>query len=111
MGMRSMPEIGKAMGVGARRLTFHDLLARYAIYPLVLCTGLSLALLVSRFYLAQTSDYRFLIWNLFLAWIPYGCAVWAISLERNAPGPIWRLAGPAFLWLIFLPNAPYIVTD
>jgi uncharacterized membrane protein len=128
MGMQPMPEIGKttesaepqhslsqlapfSTNKWLQRMTFHELLLGYAIYPLMLCTGLSLALLASRFYLAKSVDYRFLIWNLLLAWIPYGCAVWALWLERRCIGSIWRLFIPAFLWLIFLPNAPYIVTD
>lgn len=52
-----------------------------------------------------------LIWNLFLAWIPFILAyvAHAISWKR-----IWLyLAIPviAFLWLIFFPNAPYMLTD
>jgi uncharacterized membrane protein len=51
-----------------------------------------------------------LIWNLFLAWIPFVLAV--VVYDR------WRRHGarPALLvlgtvWLLFFPNAPYIVTD
>jgi uncharacterized membrane protein len=102
---------GRSVSVGAQRFSLHQLLARYAIYSLILSTVVSIGLLASRFYVASSGDYRFLIWNLFLAWIPYGCAVWVLWLQKSSPGPIWQLAGPAFLWLIFLPNAPYIVTD
>lgn len=49
----------------------------------------------------------FLIWNLVLAWIPY---LIAISLEK-IPAKKW-LAPPAIIaWLVFFPNAPYIITD
>jgi len=52
-----------------------------------------------------------LIWNLFLAWIPFILAYFAhvVSWRR-----IWLyLVIPvvAFLWLIFFPNAPYMLTD
>jgi len=52
-----------------------------------------------------------LIWNLFLAWIPFILAyiAHAVSWRR-----IWLyLVIPfvAFLWLIFFPNAPYMLTD
>lgn len=51
--------------------------------------------------------YIFLLWNLFLAWIPllaaYGAARWARR----------RLAfvGLGLVWLAFFPNAPYVATD
>ncbi|NNG97317.1 DUF1361 domain-containing protein [Gordonia araii NBRC 100433] len=49
---------------------------------------------------------RFLIWNLFLAWIPLGFAlVFAVARRR-----IW-LVPFGIAWLAFLPNAPYLITD
>ena len=56
------------------------------------------------------TGYRFLLWNLFLAWIPLVLALVAYDRYRRRV----RVAGlvPALvLWLLFLPNAPYIVTD
>ncbi|KAA3634820.1 MAG: DUF1361 domain-containing protein [Bacteroidetes bacterium] len=53
--------------------------------------------------------FMFLVWNLFLAWIPF---LIAYNLEgiHNRFGRI--LSIPALLlWLLFLPNAPYIITD
>jgi uncharacterized membrane protein len=52
-----------------------------------------------------------LIWNLFLAWIPFILAYFAHVVSW---GRIWLyLVIPvvAFLWLIFFPNAPYMLTD
>lgn len=53
------------------------------------------------------TTFLFLAWNLLLAWIPY---LIAISLEKI---PLKKyLAVLALLaWLVFLPNAPYIITD
>ena len=49
----------------------------------------------------------YLIWNLFLAWIPYFISVCFIKKEMPAKHFI-----PIFiLWLLFFPNAPYLVTD
>lgn len=54
--------------------------------------------------------FAFLFWNLFLAWVPYLLALALLSLDRaRAPG--WLLALPGIVWLLFLPNAPYILTD
>lgn len=53
----------------------------------------------------------YLIWNLFLAWIPLIFALLACDeLSARAPRK-WRFIGFAFGWLIFFPNAPYIFTD
>lgn len=54
--------------------------------------------------------FAFLFWNLFLAWVPYALALALVGLDRvRAPG--WLLAAPGIVWLLFLPNAPYILTD
>jgi uncharacterized membrane protein len=51
-----------------------------------------------------------LIWNLFLAWIPFVLAVAAYDRWRRHGAGIAVFALGA-LWLLFFPNAPYIVTD
>lgn len=54
--------------------------------------------------------YVFLIWNLWLAWIPWmaGQAFRAASRRRAAAA---RQLGWFALWMLFLPNAPYLTTD
>ena len=53
-----------------------------------------------------------LIWNLFLAWLPMLCSLAAYNLQRRAARGIWILVTPCILvWLLFFPNAPYILTD
>lgn len=48
----------------------------------------------------------FLVWNMFLAWVPMLFATAFATVSRRA----WLL--PLGLgWLAFLPNAPYLVTD
>jgi len=54
--------------------------------------------------------FRFLLWNLFLAWIPLVFAL--VVYDRYRRGvPLLRLAPALVIWLLFLPNAPYIFTD
>lgn len=53
--------------------------------------------------------FYFLGWNLFLGAIPYGITLLMQRNENLKKGFIFMLL--AFLWLLFLPNAPYIVTD
>jgi uncharacterized membrane protein len=56
------------------------------------------------------SFYEALVWNLFLAWIPFLLAVHVYdSYKRGAGRALLWTAGA--LWLVFFPNAPYIVTD
>lgn len=54
--------------------------------------------------------YRFLIFNLFLACIPLGLST-ALRIASHWRVH-WTIQLPLFsLWLLFLPNAPYILTD
>lgn len=70
----------------------------------------ALALLVLAAYrLASGSgDLDYLLWNLALAWVPLVAAL-AVDDVRSTP---LRLQLPLLgLWLVFFPNAPYLVTD
>jgi uncharacterized membrane protein len=50
--------------------------------------------------------YAFLVWNLFLAFLPL---LAAYGLRSLRPGiAAWAVLGA---WLLFFPNAPYVVTD
>jgi uncharacterized membrane protein len=55
--------------------------------------------------------YAFLAWNLFLAWLPLVFALFACDEYRAGVGRNWRFFGFAGAWLLFFPNAPYILTD
>lgn len=62
-------------------------------------------------------SFLFLVWNLFLAWIPYWFSLSIDLLDRRLRGlGVQKIStgGVAFLlvwWLLFFPNAPYLVTD
>ena len=54
-----------------------------------------------------TTNTLYLIWNLFLAWIPYIISLYFIKKDTSVNYFI-----PIFIvWLLFFPNAPYLVTD
>ena len=74
-------------------------------------TLLSLALFRVRTILSGTLDYAFLIWNIFLAWIPLGLAHTATTFSWKRRYILISLPFAAILWLLFFPNAPYILTD
>jgi len=74
-------------------------------------TIFSVAIWRVRSELSGSGRYAFLIWNLFLAWIPFVISyfTYTLTLKRNWIYVIIPVA--AFIWLIFFPNAPYILTD
>jgi len=73
---------------------------------LLISMGVIIAWLCGRFFLAENFHYAFLVWNLFLALLPLFFA----EIFKRARH--WAVAMVAlFLWLIFFPNAPYILTD
>jgi uncharacterized membrane protein len=87
-------------------------LADQSFFPIVLASLYSLGLYTGR---AVTTDngvvYFNLVWNLFLAWVPYLFSMLADGLHRLRPGRWWLLILPGIAWLLFFPNAPYILTD
>jgi uncharacterized membrane protein len=92
-------------------VTTHRFLNEHLFYPLVLASALACTLVIARVARVERITFVFLIWNLFLAWVPYLWSLWTASIERRHPGAWWRLLLPGALWLLFFPNAPYIVTD
>lgn len=85
---------------------------RLTIFAL-LCgaTILSLILFRVRAQLSGSMDYAFLIWNIFLAWIPLGLAITATAFAWRRKQLVLVIPIAAILWLLFFPNAPYILTD
>lgn len=53
----------------------------------------------------------YLIWNLFLAWLPLLFATLLVRLLRMKAWSSWSGLGLTFLWLVFLPNSFYMVSD
>jgi uncharacterized membrane protein len=68
------------------------------------------ATLVARWVYSDPGAFKFLAWNLFLAWIPLLAAGAVYDLQRRGQ-PVRRLLPFAAVWLLFLPNAPYLLTD
>ncbi|WP_344924258.1 DUF1361 domain-containing protein [Aquimarina addita] len=69
----------------------------------------SMLLLIIRIIRVESIFFMFLAWNLFLACIPYGITL-ILSFRKLHKNRF--LFGMGFLiWLVFLPNSPYILTD
>jgi uncharacterized membrane protein len=80
------------------------------MFALVLASGFCFALVWVRAWRTGSNGYSFLVWNLELAWIPFVVAVAFYDSWRRGRSR-WLLATLGGLWLLFLPNAPYMVTD
>jgi uncharacterized membrane protein len=80
---------------------------------LLLMTVICFLLIIVRDYKLPNSDYGFLLWNLFLAWLPLIISMLA-SLYVRIVSRRWAIPGLIVLgvaWLLLFPNAPYLTTD
>jgi len=69
--------------------------------------GFSFILLLIRIIKTDSIYYLFLVWNLFLACIPY-LVTFLLGIKTTNRFVFWL---GFTIWLAFLPNAPYILTD
>lgn len=70
-----------------------------------------IALVAARVVYSDSSRHIGLIWNLFLAWIPFILAYIAHAISWRRAWLYLVIPFVAVLWLIFFPNAPYMLTD
>lgn len=80
------------------------------VVSLAALSGLAVAMVVARITYTGSGMYANLVWNLVLAWIPFAIAVAVYDAERRGARGVVLLVGGA-VWLVFFPNAPYLVTD
>lgn len=73
----------------------------------VISAAFSMLLLLIRIIKTDSVFFIFLVWNLFLASIPYAITL-LLSLKKFHPIIFWPLFG---VWILFLPNSPYLLTD
>lgn len=92
-------------------LKLHRFLSDNLFYPLGLSTILAVGFYAGRVIWSDEGTFTFLIWNLFLAWMPYLFSLAALVIHRWQPGWWWAVIPPGAMWLLFFPNAPYILTD
>lgn len=77
------------------------------LFLLIVASCFAVGLVLARALVTGAPWFFFLIWNLLLAWLPYLLAELSFCWQKR---PLFLLP-LGFLWLIFLPNAFYIVTD
>jgi uncharacterized membrane protein len=84
---------------------------RVAVLAALLLASLGCCALVAvRVAYTGAPNFPYLIWNLFLAWIPFVLSILLYDGRRRGMG-VFGLTSLGGLWLLFFPNAPYIVTD
>lgn len=82
------------------------------VASLAFATAVCLAQLAVRAVYARSAVHFGLVWNLFLAWLPMLSALAAYNLGQRGRWRDWLLVLPCLIfWLLFFPNAPYILTD
>ena len=93
---------------------------------LLVLTLFDVALIIARWYLnwanfeiptsweaiktGRGNTFMFLVWNLFLAWLPYVAARLFNKMDESAM-KLWKVLPVFLFWLAFFPNSPYLVTD
>ncbi len=84
---------------------------RRVFAALLFSAALSVLLYGLRMLEGQSTRHAYLLWNLFLAWLPLVWAWWLLQRLRtqplSQPGNIFL----TFLWIGFLPNSFYLVSD
>ena len=65
-------------------------------------------LIFTRMLYSGSIRYLFLVWNIFLAWIPYILSSYFVVYKHREK---WKQLFLFASWLLFFPNALYIVTD
>jgi uncharacterized membrane protein len=77
---------------------------------LMISVAFGLGLLLARMAYTGEITFRFLAWNLFLAFIPY-CLSYSLVQRPSWIENRWIFAGVFIVWLLFIPNSFYILTD
>lgn len=76
---------------------------------LLISSVISLIILAGRIIFITDWAFYFITWNLFLAWVPFILAyyLYYFALKKG----IYIQTTLFVIWLLFLPNAPYLITD
>src|SRR6056297_2903511 len=77
---------------------------------LIMLSALIIILFIVKFAIYNDSHLSFLIWNVFLAWVPLIILYIISALPKKIINSVIAIILYIF-WLIFYPNAPYVITD
>lgn len=89
-----------------------DFTSRYGfLLSLAYLTFVSVGLFVMGAVSNHSWELWYLMWNVFLAWIPLGLAIWLVKMLRRKPWSSFQGMLLSLLWIGFLPNSFYMVSD
>lgn len=87
-------------------------LGRYGfLVSLVYLTFVSAGFFAVGAFTNHSLEFWYLLWNLFLAWIPLLLALWLMHMLEHKMWSSWQGIVLSLLWLGFLPNSFYMVSD
>ena len=75
---------------------------------LLTSVSFSVLLLLARMVYTGRITFAFLVWNLFLATVPY---LISLQLVKRPAISWWKFIPVSFAWLLFIPNSFYMLTD
>ncbi|HEX8182958.1 MAG TPA: DUF1361 domain-containing protein [Candidatus Saccharimonadales bacterium] len=78
---------------------------------LLLASCASLGLFAAGVIRNNNYGYSYMVWNLFLAWLPLLLMVWLVRILRDKRWSSWQGIAVSVAWLGFLPNSFYMITD
>ena len=84
--------------------------ALFSLAAFLAASAWCVVLLWVRHYEFGDTRYAYLVWNLTLAWIPLILAALLVAAYSRRR-PVAELLVIGLAWLVFLPNAPYVLTD
>jgi uncharacterized membrane protein len=81
------------------------------VWPLVLLTIVCIVFFAVGAIENHSHEFWYLIWNLFLAWLPLLFVLGLLPVIRRYGWTSWAGIALTFLWVNFLPNSFYMVSD
>lgn len=84
---------------------------RQFAWALVLSSLVSICFFIYAALRNHSLEFDYLIWNLFLAWLPLLFAGWLVAVLRTKLWSSWQALAITLLWLLFLPNSFYMISD
>jgi uncharacterized membrane protein len=78
---------------------------------LIISSLVSIGLFLEGAFRNHSFGYWYMVWNLLLAWLPLLFVWLLVRMMKRKPWSSWEGIGLSVLWLGFLPNSFYMVSD
>jgi uncharacterized membrane protein len=78
---------------------------------LFLSSMVSIMLLIVGVVRSSSGEFSYMAWNLFLAWLPALFIIWLLNTLKRKRWSSWEAIAASLLWLGFLPNSFYLISD